>query len=488
MAAQLLVLAMMLQGPSSGANSTPAPSGMAVSATGSTSVQLQWHPSGTLSQASDRPASDPGLLTVQRQYVIPSHKGQWFTVAELPGTATEFTVPGLLERLRYTFRVCTGASACCGAVSAVTNAASSSPRGTIIADANSTYPRQGEGTIVRDGKRLLYYYTRFTDGHDVGASAIVYKTSDDDGDSWSAPLPQITPSDGKGRANPGASVLAPGHILLSYFVGANHSSAFRVARHSLDGGATWGAEKLLSDGSYSYMTGAHDRQRVLSNGRIIITIHGRNSSRGQTTSPLYTVVFFSDDKGGSWQRSATPLQVNMTADLNGDAHGFWETALVELTEPGHLLMLGRTCSGWLAESRSYDFGTTWAVPVHNTRLPHPLAPPNLAKLPGGSLLLLTEPHLIPAAGGLLGTRFVIAAQVSHDDGRTWTGYRELQYTGKLHTQDYPSILVDGDTVHISHYRINCTGQCSVQGKRHAQYIKLPASFFLSGGATTDGRF
>ena len=63
-----------------------------------------------------------------------------------------------------------------------------------------------QGTIVRDGKRLLYFYARFTNGHDVGASSIVCKVSEDDGDSWSPPLPQITPSDGKGRANPGASV------------------------------------------------------------------------------------------------------------------------------------------------------------------------------------------------------------------------------------------------------------------------------------------
>eukprot|EP01052_Picozoa_sp_SAG31_P019168 SAG31_NODE_1387_length_8554_cov_14.239148_4_plen_132_part_00 len=109
-----------------------------------------------------------------------------------------------------------------------------------------------------------------------------------------------------------------------------------------------------------------------------------------------------------------PLQANMTDDLNGGEHGFWEAALVELSEPGHLLMLGRTCSGWLAETRSHDFGTAWTVPVHNKQLPHPLAPPNLARLPGGVLLLVTEPHLVPSAGGVLGTRFVLAAQISRN--------------------------------------------------------------------------
>ena len=112
-------------------------------------------------------------------------------------------------------------------------------------------------------------------------------------------------------------MLGPGHILLSYFVGVNHSNAVRVYRHSLDGGSSWGAERLLSDGTFSYMTGAHDRQRVLSNGRVIITIHGHDGPPYTKEWPLYTVVFFSDDKGQSWQRSPTLLQANMSNDLYG---------------------------------------------------------------------------------------------------------------------------------------------------------------------------
>jgi hypothetical protein len=330
------------------------------------------------------------------------------------------------------------------------------PRGIVIADTNQTFPRQGEGTIVRDGSKLLYFYARYTNGHDVGASAITFKTSTNGGKVWSAPAPQITPSDGKGRANACAVVVAPGHILLSYFVGVNHSSAFRVYRHSTNSGASWGGESTLSDSSFTYMTGAHDRMRQLSNGCIIIPIHAHNGPRGQKTFPLYTVVFFSDDLGLTFQRMAPPpLQANMSHDLRGGEYGFWETALVELSTPGHLLMLGRTCSGWLAQCHSTDFGTHWSVPVHNTKLPHPLAPPNLARLPGGVLLdlLVTEPHLIPAAGGLLGTRYVLAAQISRNGGRSWEGYTELQYTGANHTQDYASLFVDSDkdhTVHITH--------------------------------------
>ena len=96
------------------------------------------------------------------------------------------------------------------------------------------YLVNGEGTIIRDGSQLHYFYARYTDGHDVGASVITYKSSSTNGDSWSEPHPAITPNDGKGRANACAVTLGPGHILLSYFVGVNHSSAVRVYRHTIN--------------------------------------------------------------------------------------------------------------------------------------------------------------------------------------------------------------------------------------------------------------
>ena len=111
------------------------------------------------------------------------------------------------------------------------------------------------------------------------------------------------------------------------------------------------------------------------------------------------------------------------------------------------------------------------------------------------MLLLSnlEPHLIPAAGGLLGTRCVLAVswQVSFNDGgghTTWVQYQyqALQYTGAANhaTQDYPSIFVNGGTVHISHYRVECAGPCreaAVQdcGKPSSTSSAAPASFFLA---------
>eukprot|EP01052_Picozoa_sp_SAG31_P019170 SAG31_NODE_1387_length_8554_cov_14.239148_6_plen_217_part_00 len=194
------------------AHATDAPLRLEVASTSSSSAVLRWrHASVHRDEKRER------KLFVQRQYEIPSHRGQWFTVAELPYTATNFTVPGLLERQQYSFCVCASTTAstlsqlpqlsqlCSATTTSRTSAPSKAARGFIIADSNTAYPRNGEGTVVRDGKSLLYFYTRFTVNHDVGASDIVYKVSMTDGESWSEPL-VIAPSGDKGRANPGASV------------------------------------------------------------------------------------------------------------------------------------------------------------------------------------------------------------------------------------------------------------------------------------------
>ena len=278
-----------------GAPSAAAPSSLAVVSTTASSAHLTWTPP-------PGPGGGSRPLILQRQYEVPSHKGQWFTVAELAPTATHFTAPGLLERQRYTFRVCAEELAdCSGSASGTTQAvASATPRGFIIADTNATFPRQGEGTIIRDGSQLYYFYARYTNGHDVGASVITYRTSTTSGDSWSEPRPAITPNDGKGRANACAVTLGPGHILLSYFVGVNHSSAVRVYRHTEDGGKSWGPESLLTDGSFTYMTGAHDRMRILSSGRTFSAKHFSSLSPFRPD-----LVYLAEQVSSSWSTRTT---------------------------------------------------------------------------------------------------------------------------------------------------------------------------------------
>lgn len=227
---------------------------------------------------------------------------------------------------------------------------------------------------------------------------------------------------------------------------------------------TWLRVKNLTDGSYSYMTGAHDRLRLLSNGRLAQTVHCRLDG-----GRLGTFVFTSDDRGRTWVRRGlagapgdsdpahqvltTPAdawsQPNSGVEQAPAEGGFYEAALVE-TSPGggvnsgHLLMVARTGSGWLWMSRSVDYGGTWCAPYPST-VRHPLAPAILARIPTTPprIVLLTEPHFT-GTGGLLGTRFVLGLQTSDDAGATWHNYSDVEYTGPQQTYSYPSVLVESE--------------------------------------------
>jgi hypothetical protein len=216
-------------------------------------------------------------------------------------------------------------------------------------------------------------------------------------------------------------------IVLTYFLGHNHTAASRVWRKSSDGGKSWTAEKGLTDGSFPYMTGAHDRLRLLSNKRLVQTIHSRaTGERG-----LGTTVFTSDDSGESWVPRGFPNGSRLVVPLSDsylphsglkpgecNEYGFYEAQLVETggsssssggsgwraadgeVGDGHLLMVARTCTGWLYQSTSTDFGTTWAAPepvggvelVREGGIRHPLAPPNLAAVPGGYVTFWVDFH------------------------------------------------------------------------------------------------
>lgn len=96
-------------------------------------------------------------------------------------------------------------------------------------------------------------------------------------------------------------------IVLTDFVGVNHSYAMRVCRTSADAGTTWTAERTLTDGSSSYTTGAHDRLRLLSNGRLIQSVHFKVPPR-TVDGPieLRTLVFASDDGAKTWHPRGLP--------------------------------------------------------------------------------------------------------------------------------------------------------------------------------------
>jgi hypothetical protein len=128
-----------------------------------------------------------------------------------------------------------------------------------------------------------------------------------------------------------------------------------------------------------------------------------------------TAVTRSDDGGKTWQPSRGECIVD-TGSRNIES-GAIEPVCVELAD-GRVWMLIRTNSGYLFESFSSDGGDTWSRPVPS-RFRSTNAPGSLLRLSDGRIVMIWNNHKDQTA------REVLAAAISADDGKTWSGYREV---------------------------------------------------------------
>lgn len=401
----------------------------------------------------------------------------WTEIARLPPDTVSMESTGVLERARYVHCVRAAAAAivsdCTQSAAATTLARFATARGRVIAPRTAQYPRAGEGSIVAHGGRLLYVYGRYEGSGDYAHATIALRTSANGGAAWSAERVAFVSE--HQLALPALAELDTNTIGLSYVEIVDEATARRVFRTSSDGGRSWSDPVGVSDASYPYMTGSHDRLLRLSNGRLLYPVHARLPA-----GDLATFVFASDDRGGTWTRqNAQPLRVPAVAYENGFDHGFWEAAIVE-TRPDRLLMLARTRTGWLYESRSDDAGKTWREPTRSNVIA-PTAPSNLLALPAHDALLLAwAPNFRPGAGGG-GERVVLASMVSGDAGSTWGDYRQIEYTGNDWFA-YPSLYLDRDgAVHMTYYGENdahgdSRGAGNIFGG--SRYLKLSQAWFF----------
>ncbi|MEX2171761.1 MAG: sialidase family protein [Pirellulales bacterium] len=192
---------------------------------------------------------------------------------------------------------------------------------------------------------------------------------------------------------------------------------------SLDRRTRWNTPRSIWQGR------AADLQSVtqLENGRIVLPVSylvNRSwSNRGEGPSAFTyhgqfdTTAIYSDDKGETWLVSPSTLRV-ATPDLS--SYGGVEPAVLQLAD-GRVWMLLRTQLGRFYESFSHD-GSEWS-PLEPTNITSSDSPAALARLPDGRILLLwnnCQRH--PYAQG---SRHVLHAAVSADEGRTWSGSREI---------------------------------------------------------------
>jgi predicted neuraminidase len=360
-------------------------------------------------------------------------------------------------------------------------AATATEVGRILVAATDEFPRNGEGSMVvlRDGSILMLYGAQSGTG-DWAIGAIREIRSADGGQTWSEPRTLFTDAQ-RSLFQPSLTRMANGDLGLTHTSLLPQRGAFKVFRRSRDDGRTWSEPVRISDPSLPHTTGPWDKLYTLSNGRVVALLHALLVDNiTKNAGPRGTYAMFSDDHGQTWKRAPREGTLRVEDEPHDRTEwGFWEPALIEYA-PGKLLLMARTSTGWLYESRSEDYGSTWTEPVRST-VPNPIAPPVLTKVPGSdTLVLLHNPRVAMGRERLGGHRTVLAYRTSRDAGRSWSEPQTiLEANDGAEWHDYPAILWHGDRLHLAcrHIEIFDTNRWT---RVNLQYLALPTSRFEPG--------
>jgi len=181
--------------------------------------------------------------------------------------------------------------------------------------------------------------------------------------------------------------------------------------------------------------------------RVLFAAHGERPER--------ITVFRSDDDGLTWARSVLPPGPAFVVELPHQGPR-WENWCVEPTilelQDGRLWMLARTSRDNHHECYSEDGGETWSA-WRPSRFYGTLTMPTLFRLSDGRVLLLwcnttplpevdrtNDPIPETAKNGrwedVFTNRGACHAAISEDDGRTWTGFREMRLNPWRHAGDF----------------------------------------------------
>lgn len=287
-------------------------------------------------------------------------------------------------------------------------------------------PRNTEGDFIRlkDG-RILFVYTRFTGGSsDNDAAHLASRVSADGGHTWSTE-DQTVVARSRGMNVMSVSLLRlPGdRIALFYLEKQSHTDCRPVVRFSTDEAGTWSEPtRIIPDSDAGYFVLNNDRVVRLSTGRLIapLALHHR-PGRDKPDWSGELGVYYSDDGGATWQRSADWRKAHSPAGRRVAAQ---EPGVVERKD-GRLLMYIRTDSGELYRSFSSDQGAHWTDPAP-MGVASPLSPATIERVgENGPLVMVWNDHShLPPAERKLRTPLSLA--ISRDDGETWSDTRVLE--------------------------------------------------------------
>lgn len=324
------------------------------------------------------------------------------------------------------------------------------PGGRVLVEHSQEFRRNGEGSLIalKDGSLLLMYGAHGKSG-DWDRAVLRQMRSQDGGKTWTEPK-TVFHDDRRSLFQAALVRLRNGDLGLTHTSLAHGKDAYKVFRRSRDEGVTWSDPITISDDSHAYTTGPWDKLYVLADGRVLALLHcNLKPDEKKQGGPLGTYVVYSDDHGKTWTRSPKDAVLHVAENpYRKSEWGFWEPSIVEYA-PNKLLMLARTATGWLWESRSDDNGSTWSKPAPS-KVPNPIAPPVLTRVPDTeTLVLIQNPDVAMESGWHGGPRRALAYRLSRDGGKTWTDPVDIfRSRDDALWVDYPSVRWIGEELHL----------------------------------------
>lgn len=289
----------------------------------------------------------------------------------------------------------------------------------------------------RDGAVEVYFITKPVD------DSVSFIRSEDGGFTWSEPRVAFKIP---GRAYYAIKVIetADGGLQAVYHVRGEGPGGYRGRLYEvyhtrqLPGATAWSESKRIVTG---YVGSIRGLTQLKAGGRLVFSCARAIAEREKApaTGPDYgwhdVFVYTSDDLGETWQQSPDTLQLELHTK-NNTRYGAIEPTPLELKD-GRVWLLVRDRQGRLWQSFSSDRGTRWPA-LEISPFISSDSPAETIRLRDGRILLLTNACQFWANPRTyaMGGRDVLHASISADEGRTWSGFREI-----LHETD---VVTGGD--------------------------------------------
>ena len=352
------------------------------------------------------------------------------------------------------------------------------------------FPRCGEGSgvLLPDGKVLLVY-SLFSGSADHDRSELVSAVFDCEKEVLSEGKIIFQQGHYTNQMSVSLERLNDDSIGLLWIrkISAKHDEI--LFARSFDNGNTWSAPRkvLPFDTCPDYVVVNNDRLRQLRSGRLVVPVCVYPGGCGD--APSYVELWYSDDMGESWKRSAkiprcanppepVPSRCEVPfAEVCAGSHREQEPGVEECAD-GTLYYYCRTTLGYMYDSWSRSMGERFTELAPRKEIISPLAPQSIRREPGSSRLWCVYNDRSSVIFGDTENnwhwRTPLTLAYSDDNGRSWHNYQQIEddrynycYTSITFTEPKKALL----TYYESENRADGTRRNLASLK--AQIIELP---------------